>query len=258
MTRRGAATVSCGARSTWPMTAPGRGPRCALLLVRQGQQGSRRPVPRCPGPSAADLTADEELVAVWRSRHGMRFHNYRAKFTVLDIGTIPRAWIKDILAGDLLSANCPEPWRRWVTGRHYQALISTKIEYRSPDEQQPTDQAGRRILELVHAHFAGRPTDFERFAAHLWQMADGRIGSYEVTRATPDGGRDAVGEFLIGPRTDPVRVTSALEAKLFAPAGGGVGVKEASRVISRLRHRQFGVLVTTAHVPEPVQWSWKL
>jgi hypothetical protein len=66
--------------------------------------------------------------------------------------------------------------------------------------------------------------------------------------ATADGGRDAIGEFLIGPRTDPVRVTFALEAKLFAPTGGGVGVKEVSRLISRLRHRQFGVLVTTAYV----------
>jgi hypothetical protein len=199
-------------------------------------------------PGAADLTADEDLVAVWRSRQGMRFQNYRAKFTVLDIGTVFRAWISDILAGDPLSVNCPVPWRRWVTGRHYQALISTRIEYRSPDEQQPTDQTGRRILELVYAHFAAKPTGFEHFAAHLWQMSDGHVGSYEVTRATADGGRDAIGEFLIGPRTDPVRVTFALEAKLFAPAGGGVGVKEVSRLISRLRHRQFGVLVTTAHV----------
>jgi hypothetical protein len=48
-------------------------------------------------PGTAELTMDEDLVAVWRSRKGKRFQNYRAKFTVLDIATAPRAWIGDIL-----------------------------------------------------------------------------------------------------------------------------------------------------------------
>jgi hypothetical protein len=199
-------------------------------------------------PGAAELTADEDLVAVWRSRRGMRFQNYRAKFTVLKIATVPRAWLDDVLTGDPLSPNCPVPWRRWVDGRHYQALTSTRIEYRSPQDQQPQDHAGRQILDRVYAHFAAKPTNFEQFAAHLWHMADGHVGTYEVTRATADGGRDAIGEFLIGPDTDPVRMTFALEAKLYRPAGGGVGVKEVSRLISRLRYREFGVLITTGYV----------
>src|SRR5215469_1252006 len=37
----------------------------------------------------------------------------------------------------------------------------------------------------------------------------------------------------------------ALEAKCYA-AGNGVGVKELSRLIWRLRHREFGILVTTS------------
>lgn len=45
----------------------------------------------------------------------------------------------------------------------------------------------------------------------------------------------------------------ALEAKCCNPGVGGlrlntVGVKETSRLISRLRHRRFGILVTTAVV----------
>ena len=36
----------------------------------------------------------------------------------------------------------------------------------------------------------------------------------------------------------------ALEAKCHGPTGG-LGVKVLSRLISRLRHRQFGILVTT-------------
>jgi hypothetical protein len=38
----------------------------------------------------------------------------------------------------------------------------------------------------------------------------------------------------------------ALEAKLYDPAGNGVGVRDVARLISR--HRQFGVLVTTSYV----------
>ena len=39
----------------------------------------------------------------------------------------------------------------------------------------------------------------------------------------------------------------ALEAKAFS-ANNGVGVKETSRLISRLRHRQVGVLITTSYL----------
>jgi hypothetical protein len=198
-------------------------------------------------PGAPDLTADEDLVAVWRSQAGLRFQNYRAKFTVLDIAVAPRAWIDDISAGISLSANCPKPWHRWVTGRHYEALTAARIEYRAKAEQLPHGN-GLSILGGIYAHFADRPAKFEEFAAHVWQMADGHVGTYEVTRASVDGGRDAIGEYRIGPASDPVKVTFALEAKLYDPAGGGLGVKEVGRLISRLRHRQFGVLVTTSYV----------
>ena len=112
----------------------------------------------------------------------------------------------------------------------------------------PQDRTGRQILDRVHGHFKERPTEFEHFAAYLWRMSDNHVGEYEVTRASVDGGRDAVGEYLIGPPGDRVRATFALEAKLYDPNGGSVGVKEVSRLISRLRYRQFGVLVTTACV----------
>lgn len=79
-------------------------------------------------------------------------------------------------------------------------MILTRIEYRTPHDQQPQDQAGRQISTGIYAHFADRPIGFEQFAAHLWQMADGHVGTYEVTRASADGGRDAIGAYLIAPR----------------------------------------------------------
>ena len=103
------------------------------------------------------------------------------------------------------------------------------------------------MLELVYQHFKDRPYDFEQFAAELWRVSEPNVDKIDVTRPWRDGGRDAVGEYLLGPHSDPVAVEFALEAKCYAPANS-VGVRETSRLISRLRHRQFGVLITTSHL----------
>jgi hypothetical protein len=95
------------------------------------------------------------------------------------------------------------------------------------------------------------PVAFEAFAARVFQMHDQRVIIDEITRASVDGGRDAVGRYLLGLSDDPVYAEFSLEAKCYRPGLNGeapntVGVKEISRLISRIRHRQFGVLVTTS------------
>jgi hypothetical protein len=106
---------------------------------------------------------------------------------------------------------------------------------------------GKPLVSCICQHFKGRETDFEQFAADLWRASQPNVDKIDVTRPWRDGGRDAVGDYLLGPRSDPVAVEFALEAKCYAP-GHGVGGRETSRLISRLRHRQFGVLVTTSHL----------
>lgn len=78
-------------------------------------------------------------------------------------------------------------------------------------------------------------------------MSQPSVDRIDVTRPWRDGGRDAVGDYLLDPSSDPVAVEFALEAMCYGQANG-VGVREASRLISRLWHRQFGVLVTTSHL----------
>ena len=51
----------------------------------------------------------------------------------------------------------------------------------------------------------------------------------------------------IGAGASGILVDFALEAKCYSPPNS-VGVRDMSRLISRLRHRQFGVLVTTTWV----------
>ena len=66
-----------------------------------------------------------------------------------------------------------------------------------------------------------------------------------ITRPSVDGGRDAIGTYRLGAVADRISLDFALEAKCYAPENG-VGVKELSGLISRLRHREFGILVTTS------------
>jgi len=70
---------------------------------------------------------------------------------------------------------------------------------------------------------------------------------FELTRPWRDGGRDATAKYRIGSTQNPVLVDCAIEAKCYAE-DISVGVKPMSRLISRLRYRQFGILVTTSYV----------
>jgi hypothetical protein len=73
------------------------------------------------------------------------------------------------------------------------------------------------------------------------------IRGVDITRPTRDGGRDAIGQCRIGTGPSSVPVDFALEAKCYSDSNS-VGVKELSWLISRLRYRQFGILVTTSYV----------
>ena len=189
-------------------------------------------------PGSDRLTSDEELVAIWRTTRDLRFQNYRSHFTVLKTPRISRAWIDQILAGDPLGSACPPEWRRWVKSGIYPALGAPRN----------TTVRGKELIRAVHQHFKPDPVGFESFAAEMFVQSDPHVTSIEVTRPSRDGGRDAVGEYRLGPEEDPVRLQFALEAKCYDPDGNAVGVKQVMRLISRIRHRQFGVFVTTAYV----------
>lgn len=121
------------------------------------------------------------------------------------------------------------------------------VSVRSKAEQLP-DAADMWLVQTVHRHFAADPVQFENFAAEMWMQSDPHVASIEVTRPSRDGGRDAIGEYRLGPGTDPIRLEFALEAKCYDPDGGGIGVRLVSRLISRIKHREFGVFVTTAFI----------
>jgi hypothetical protein len=197
-------------------------------------------------PGSQRLPLDESLVAVWRHRTGQRFQNYRSSFTVLDTATVNRKWIEEIVAGEPLGESCPEVWRDWVETGRARALISTPtLNIRKPADQLPTS-GGKALIKTITNHFSSEPFGFEACALAIWRLLAPATGQANLTRPWRDGGRDAVGDYLLGPLADQVAVEFALEAKCYA-LNNGVGVRDTSRLISRLRHRQFGVFVTTSY-----------
>lgn len=199
-------------------------------------------------PGGPDIENFDDLVAVWRSSEGLRFQNYRARFTILDGSEISRAWLDDLIQRRDPFAHAPGVWADWVLAGRCRPLKAVRsIEHRSRSEQLPGSPADLAMITTIHGFFESRPHDFERCAASLARMLIPEIVEVDVTRPSRDGGRDAIGKMRIGRGPGSVLVDFALEAKCYG-IGNSVGVREMSRLISRLRHRQFGIIVTTSFV----------
>ena len=227
-----------------------------LVFKKQATTGGARSVqfkglavPGFPG-----IFATEDLVAVWKSSGGQRFQNYRSVFTILDVPVVRRDWINDLAAGNLVTPNAPKAWTDWLTAGKYRPLVAEPTTViRTIEQQSPDTPLKASLLGCVWQHFKEAPIAFEAFAARIFQMTDPRVIIDEITRGVVDGGRDALGRYLLGLGEDPVYAEFSLEAKCYRPGLDGeipnsVGVKEVSRLVSRIRHRQFGVLVTTSVV----------
>ncbi|MFF9017267.1 restriction endonuclease [Streptomyces sp. NPDC014870] len=205
-------------------------------------------------PGGPAVTSDEELAAIWRATGDKRFQNYRSFFTVLDHNLISRSWIQQLLEGrGALGGDCPDVWRTWVESRVYRPLLAPSTTViRSKANQLPDDPTGRAMLEEIREYFRGHEHDFEACAVAIWRLIAPSTGAVDLTRPSRDGGRDAVGTYVLGPVANPIAIDFALEAKCYS-ADSSVGVREVSRLISRIRHRNFGVLVTTSFFNKQVQ-----
>jgi len=203
-------------------------------------------------PGFNGMTSNEDLVAIWRSNGGQRFQNYRAVFTMLNVGKISREWIKDISESRLDSYHMPDAYRTWLTTGIYKTLEAPPtISIRTPEQQKPQTELQKKILRLVWEYFEHHPFLFELFAAEVYKLHDPHVVVDEITRKSVDGGRDAFGKIMYGIREDAIPIHFALEAKCYQPGLDNnrintVGVKEVSRLISRIRNREVGVLVTTS------------
>ena len=106
------------------------------------------------------------------------------------------------------------------------------------------------MLKMIHSHFPTKKDAirFEQLAADLYQLSDSNVIGIETTQPSRDGGRDAVGEYRVGNPSNNLIFDFNLEAKCYNPGKTAGGVKATSRLISRIRHRMFGILISTSNL----------
>ena len=207
-------------------------------------------------PGNPNISPDKDLVAFWRTLGDKRFQNYEAYFTILDTKTegIKKEWLDALLNDhDNSLKYAPKVWRDFVKkGRNgIKPLTSKKISTIIPKkyEQLQCSEDGNKCVDEILKHYHDKPTGFEACAVELIKMMDNHFEKFDLTRPWRDGGRDAIGHYVIKsghPANRSLEIDCALEAKCYDSTA--VGVKPMSRLISRIRYRQFGALVTTSYV----------
>ena len=207
-------------------------------------------------PGNPKISPDRDLVAFWRTAKGERFQNYEAYFTVLDTGEKPvlRKWLQsritDIEHSDQYA---PDVWRAFQkSGRNgIKALQAPRLfDIPTKMEQMQCNEMGRVCLDKIRNHYKGFSQGFEMCAINIAKMMDNNFQKFDLTRPWRDGGRDAIGIYAIQSGSAinyPLRMECALEAKCYS-RDTSVGVREISRLISRIRYRQFGIMITTSFV----------
>lgn len=215
-------------------------------------------------PGIKGKPSKDWLTAVWgQNRDGDRFQNYKAFFTILDTSRgsqqfpndskINLAWLTDIEEGKAYeSIYAPEEWKRYISGSQYNALFASMEKYaKSKDEQLPKPNTIQwDILKTIHDYFYQKDKgySFEAFAADMIRYMDQNIVDTSVTRPYKDGGFDAIGTYKIFSRAEnTVLVDFYLQAKCYN-SKNGVNVSDTSRLISRIKDRQFGIMFTTSYV----------
>lgn len=207
-------------------------------------------------PGIKGCHEDVYFRTVWRTKNKIRFPNYVGNFSILDLGNecIKREWIEGLFNNDADSEKyMPKAWRSFLN----KGLDGIKVLAAPPadpwpgvEAQLPDDKDGKAILKAIQTRFGEKDyVGFEKLSAILMLLMDSNYRNVYLTRPKKDGGRDAVAEYVIKTPGDELLVECAMEAKCYDPnSNRGVGVRETSRLISRIRNRQFGILITTSHI----------
>lgn len=199
-------------------------------------------------PGHPTLPATEDLIAIWKTTGLQRFQNYRAIFTILDEATISRDWVNSIGSGHADLNREPASWGSWVKTGTVDALLAPKsLMVRSKAEQLPATEEDRALIEVIRNRYKDDPTAFEMCAGAITRLLLPDVTHLDITRPWRDGGRDGIGALRLGRGLASINVVFALEAKCYS-SNNSVGVRDVSRLISRIKNREFGVLVTTSFI----------
>lgn len=233
-----------------------------FFVFKKGEKGRDKQFLGLAVPGNPHISPDEDLVAIWRTVDGERFQNYKAYFTILDTGEKPisHEWVVSLIENHENNLQyAPEAWKEYIkkgrTGiKALEAPVKNKIPTPKEQLQCNGDEEGRKCVEIIYNHYHSNPTGFEACAIKIIGMIDSNFCNIELTPPRKDGGRDAIGEYQIsigGNSKTKLKIDFAMEAKCFGP-NTGVNVRYMARLISRLRHRQFGIFITTSYFGKQV------
>ena len=228
-----------------------------FLIFKKGGEGWDVQFLGLAAPGNPKISPDKDLVAFWRTMDGQRFQNYEAYFTVLDTQVpINREWLNALIYHhDDSLQYAPDVWKKFINqGRNGIVPLIAKRMTKIPTryDQLQSDVEGLACLAKIRSFYKSNPYGFENCAKNILEKMDEKFQDFSLTRPWRDGGRDALGYYVIGNGSKanyPLRIDCAMEAKCYAD-NHSVGVREMSRLISRIKYRQFGVLITTSYVNE--------
>lgn len=227
-----------------------------FFIFKKGVEGRDAQFLGLAVPGNPRISPDKDLVAFWRTMNGNRFQNYESYFTILDTKdhSISREWLTALIFDHANSLGyAPKAWTDFVkNGREGITPLKAKRILKIPNKyaQLQSDNEGIACLQAIRNVYADNPFGFERCAVDIVSKMDTHFVHFDLTRPWRDGGRDALGYYSIqtgGKANHPLRIDCALEAKCYSP-DTSVGVRQMSRLISRIRYRQFGIMVTTSFV----------
>lgn len=212
-------------------------------------------------PGVKEKDEKDWLNAVWGNRDGERFLNYKAYFTILDTKdgstssnstSINLAWLNDIEEGNAFeSIYAPKSWKEYVSKGKFSPLIAIKErKIRSTKDQLTKSVNDKSMLKYIHDYFIkiDNGYSFEKFAVDIIRGFDKSIISVYRTQPHKDGGFDGYGTYRIFDiNNSSMIVDFFLEAKCYKE-DVSIGVKQTSRLISRIKNRQFGIMFTTSFV----------
>jgi hypothetical protein len=217
-------------------------------------------------PGIAGKPKKDWLTAVWgATSDGKRFLNYKSYFTILDTHKgckaeknqqgINLGWLTDIENNDSVESKyAPISWQNYIKNNNYHSLIAIReTTVKTKEEQLPatSDMVKCKMLEVIKDYFIKKDGgySFEKFACDIIKQIDKNVLSVIGTRPFRDGGIDAEGKYQVfSSGIQSVIVDFYVQAKCYSPFKNSVGVADTSRLISRIKNRQFGVLITTSYV----------
>ncbi|WP_022778305.1 restriction endonuclease [Butyrivibrio sp. AE3009] len=214
-------------------------------------------------PGNPNIVPGKDLFASWKKVNDKTFQNYEAYFTILDTGKTPisREWIKALIYDHRNNLNyAPVAWKKFVReGRNGIVPLRPHEEHDIPNkyDQLQSDEEGMLCLKILRDHYRGNKRGFEVCAANIVCKMDTNFQSFASAGTWTDGANDIVGKYIIsqsGKVNVPLSFDCALEAKC-SDVDDGVGVKDMSRLISRLKNRQMGVFITTSFVDEQAYYE---